>query len=87
MCVPLTLDRDDELWDNREHFVGAGTEHVVHPLLREEGVGHLQLTQAVEEDRQVVVEVELKRLRRGTPEYERSTRWVRLRRMCNVAQT
>ena len=37
---------------------GAGLQHVVDPLLGEEGVRRLQLAQTVEEHGQVVVEIQ-----------------------------
>lgn len=59
----LTLDGDDELRDDGQDLVGPCAEHVVHALLREERVGHLQLAEPVEKDWQVVVEVKLQRRR------------------------
>lgn len=61
--VQLTLDGNDELRDDGQDLVGPGAEHVVHALLREKGVRHLQLAETVEEDWEVVVEIQLQRRR------------------------
>lgn len=55
----LTLDGDDELRDDGQDLVGPSAEHVVHALLGEKRVGHLQLAEPVEENWQVVVEIQL----------------------------
>lgn len=61
MSSQLTLYGDDELRDDGQDLVGSSTEHIVHALLREKRVGHLQLAEPVEEDWQVVVEIQLQR--------------------------
>lgn len=53
------LDGDDELGDDRQDLGSARLEHVLHALHRQEAVGFLGLTHAVEEDGQVVVVVQL----------------------------
>jgi hypothetical protein len=55
----LTLDGDDELGDDRQHLGASLLEHVEHTLYCEEAVGVLLLTDALEEDGQVVVVVQL----------------------------
>jgi len=57
--VQCRLDRDDELRDDWQDLGATVLEHVQRAFLCEEGVGHLGLSGAVEEDGQVVVEVEL----------------------------
>mmetsp|Transcript_72987 Transcript_72987/g.176111 ORF Transcript_72987/g.176111 Transcript_72987/m.176111 type:complete len:245 (-) Transcript_72987:370-1104(-) len=58
-CVERRLDRDDQLRDHGQDLGAAVLQHVAHALHREEAVGLLLLPQAVEEDGQVVVVVEL----------------------------
>ena len=55
----LTFDGNDKLWDNRKHLSTALLEHVEDALHREEPVGVLLLADALKEDRQVVVVIEL----------------------------
>jgi len=55
----LTLDRDDQLGDDREHLSSTLLKHVEDTLDREEAVGVLLLADALEEDGQVVMVVEL----------------------------
>jgi len=57
--VQGSLDRDNELGNNGEHFGTALLEHVEDALHGEEAVGVLLLTDAFEEDGQVVMVVEL----------------------------
>ena len=57
--VECRLDGDDKLWDNWQDLVAACLHHVIDALLRKEGVGHLDLAEAVEKYGKVVVEVEL----------------------------
>jgi hypothetical protein len=55
----LTLDRDDQLGDDREHLSSTLLKHVEDTLNREEAVRVLLLADALEEDGQVVMVVEL----------------------------
>lgn len=57
--VRLTLDRDDELGNDWQYFGSSFGQHVKDTLHSEEAVRVLLLTDALEEDRQVVVVVEL----------------------------
>mmetsp|Transcript_70913 Transcript_70913/g.207789 ORF Transcript_70913/g.207789 Transcript_70913/m.207789 type:complete len:288 (+) Transcript_70913:299-1162(+) len=57
--VQRHLDRDDELGHDGQDLGAALLEHVVHALDSEEAVGLLLLADAVEEDGQVVVVVQL----------------------------
>lgn len=70
----LTLDGDDELRDDGQDLVGPSAEHVVHALLREKRVGHLQLAEPVEEDWQVVVEIQLQKRRFSFTREDQRTR-------------
>eukprot|EP00634_Sargassococcus_sp_CCMP2135_P007357 CAMPEP_0198661768 /NCGR_PEP_ID=MMETSP1467-20131203/43853_1 /TAXON_ID=1462469 /ORGANISM="unid. sp., Strain CCMP2135" /LENGTH=333 /DNA_ID=CAMNT_0044398233 /DNA_START=311 /DNA_END=1308 /DNA_ORIENTATION=+ len=53
------FDGDDELGNDGQDLLPAAGHHVVDALLGEEGVGLLHFAEAVEEDGQVVVEVQL----------------------------
>lgn len=55
----LTFDGDDELGDDGQDLGAPVLEHVVDPLAGEELIGVHSLTQPVEEQREVVVVVEL----------------------------
>lgn len=59
MNFRLTLDRDDQLGDDGENLRAALLEHVKDSLYRQESVWVLLLTNAFEENWQVVVVVEL----------------------------
>ena len=54
----LTLNRDDELRNDGKNLVATVVEHVHDALLGEESIWVLGLAEAVEEHRQVVVEVQ-----------------------------
>lgn len=62
----LTLDGDDELRHDGEDFGAAVLQHVVDPLPRQDLVRVSGLAQAVEEERQEVVVVQLVDLHLGT---------------------
>lgn len=55
----LTLDGDDELRDDWEHLGASLVEHVEHALHGQESVWVLLLPNALEEDGQVMVVVQL----------------------------
>jgi len=55
----LTLDRDDKLGDDGEDLGATLLEHVKDTLDGEESVGILLLTDALEEDGEVMMVVEL----------------------------
>lgn len=57
--ILLTLDWDDELWDDWKDLGSALFEHIEHSLHREESVWILLLSDTLEEDWQVVMVVEL----------------------------
>jgi hypothetical protein len=57
--VKVTFDGDDQLRDDREHLSTALLKHVEDALDREEPVRVLLLTDALEEDGQVMVVVKL----------------------------
>lgn len=54
-----TLDRDDQLRDHRQHFRAGVDQHVLDTLFRQECVWLLDFAKPVEENREVVVEVQL----------------------------
>ena len=58
MNLRLTLDWDDELWDNWKDFGSALFEHVESALDREESVWLLLLSDSFKEDWEVVMVVE-----------------------------
>lgn len=58
-CVEGSLDGDDELRNDRQDFAPPSLQHVLHPLHCQELVGLLCLPDAVKEDWQVVVVVQL----------------------------
>mmetsp|Transcript_136744 Transcript_136744/g.381121 ORF Transcript_136744/g.381121 Transcript_136744/m.381121 type:complete len:382 (+) Transcript_136744:54-1199(+) len=58
-CVQGGLDGYDELWHNRQDLRSALFEHVVGPLNSQEAVRVLLFAEAIEEDGQVVVVVQL----------------------------
>ena len=55
--VESSLDRDDELRDDREDLGAAMFEHIEGSLNRDETVGLLLLAEAIKENREVVVVV------------------------------
>lgn len=57
--VQLTLYGDDELRDDRQDFGATVLQHVVYTLPGEEVVWVGCLTQTIEEERQVVVIIQL----------------------------
>mmetsp|Transcript_113445 Transcript_113445/g.321048 ORF Transcript_113445/g.321048 Transcript_113445/m.321048 type:complete len:205 (-) Transcript_113445:343-957(-) len=57
-CVQRRLDRDDELWDDRQNLGAALLQHVVSALDRDEPVRVLLFSEPVKEYRQVVVVIE-----------------------------
>lgn len=54
----LTLDGNNELWDDGQNLGTAMLQHVVDTLAGKELVGMARLTEAVEEQRQIVVVVQ-----------------------------
>ena len=55
----LTLNWDDELRNDWEYLVATMFKHVMHSLASKELIWVLRLTQAIKEQRQVVVVVQL----------------------------
>lgn len=55
----LTLNGDDELWNNRQYFGPSVFQHVMYTLPGKELIWMCGLTQAIEEERQVVMVVQL----------------------------
>ena len=61
-CVESRLDGDDQLWDNGQHSWASVFQQLEDALNGQESVGVLFLTEPFEEDRQVVVIVELTKI-------------------------
>jgi hypothetical protein len=55
----LTLDWDDQLRNHREHLCATLLKHIHHTLDGQEAIGILFLADALEENRQVVVVIQL----------------------------
>jgi hypothetical protein len=55
VIVELTLDRNDELWDERQDLGTAMPQHVLDPLLYEELVWMRWFTEAFEEHGKITV--------------------------------
>lgn len=54
-----TLDGDDELWDDRQYLGPSMLQHVMYTLSGKELIRMSGLTQAIKEERQIVVIVQL----------------------------
>lgn len=54
-----TLDGDDELWDNRQYLGPSMLQHVMYTLSGKELIWMSGLTQAIKEERQIVMVVQL----------------------------
>lgn len=55
----LTLDGDDELWNDRQYFGATVFQHVMDTLPGKELIGMSSLTQSIKEERQIVMVVQL----------------------------